>query len=124
MIKPTNRRKEQRRIRRWAKDHQEEIYEALGRFCNEEKCKTTDDLTIHHKEYKKGLKYVEILCNKCHRSFHDKEMKKKLLIICMKEINSFNESDKISDLKIWLQKKIDDIKVDIIPNLKIDGLPK
>lgn len=122
MIKPKDRKIRQRQIRNWAKKHKEEVYDVLGRVCN--KCGTADDLTIHHKEYEVGLEFLEILCQKCHRKFHDKETKKRLLMLTMDEIKKFSKSDSIMDLEKWLQERINNIKVKIIPNIKMDGFEK
>lgn len=127
MIKKTKRWKVQREIRRWANKHSEEVYEALGRICNNQKCRATDDLTIHHKEYKKGIEYLEILCNRCHKKFHKQETAKRLLIYAMEEIEEFqnlHDTDSIVKLKEWLNDKINKIPVDIIPDLQMDGFPK
>ena len=121
MINPKERKKIQRTVKRWATRNKEKVYDELGRFCNE--CKTSEDLSIHHKEYREGIKYLEVLCQKCHRDFHDKEMRKRLLIECLNEVKKF-KGYSVKDLKEWLKEKIDAIPVKVIPNLKIDGFEK
>ena len=121
MINKKIRHKTQRTIKRWAERHKEEIYDKLGRVCN--KCRVTEDLSIHHKEYKKDLKYLEILCQKCHRDFHEKETRKRLLIYCLEEVKKF-KGYSVKDLKEWLREKRDAIPVKIIPNIKMDGFEK
>ncbi|KKN69642.1 hypothetical protein LCGC14_0439450 [marine sediment metagenome] len=122
MIKPKPNKKLQRNVRNWARRHQEQVYEALGRFCKD--CKATDDLTIHHKEYKTGLEFLEVLCNRCHRSFHEKETRKRLLTYVLEEVEKFEKSDSVEDLKLWLIEKINKIPVKIIPNIILDGFEK
>ena len=122
MIKPSINQKFQRRVRNWGRKNRAKIYNALGEFCN--KCKATDDLTIHHNEYQIGLEFVEVLCHRCHKSFHVKETRKRLLTCVLEEVEEFDKGDSIEELKIWLIEKINKIPVKLIPHIKFDGFPK
>lgn len=117
-IEKTNRHKKHREIRKWAERHKEEIFEKLGKKCN--KCGTTEDLTIHHKQYETGIENLEILCNKHHREFHKLETKKRLLTIFLGDVCSFKGS--LEDYKKSLKERINKIPVDLIKGIKIDGL--
>lgn len=120
-IKKESRHKRHENIRKWAKKHSEEIYDLYECKCHN--CGTINHLTIHHKQYKIGLQYVELLCNDCHREFHRKELKKKLLIIYLKETEKYPEYLNLQEFKEILTAKIDSIRVDIIEDTPIDGLP-
>lgn len=126
MIEKISRHKKQRDIRQWANRHSEDVYKKLGRICND--CKSVENLTIHHKEYIKGIEYLEILCQTCHRSFHNKELKKRLLHCVLDEIENFEHifanSDSLIKFKEWILKRANKIPVKIIPNMKIDGFAK
>ena len=125
MIEKKKRWKVQRNIRKWANKNSEKVYDTLGRFCN--KCKTTESLSIHHKEYKPGIEFLEILCQRCHRNFHNLETKKRLLICTLDEIELFQEiktTDSLEKFREWLIRKIDAIPVKVIPDLEIDGFEK
>ena len=117
-IKRNSRQREQRSIRRWAKKHLEEIYRKLGQQCYD--CGTRESLTIHHKQYKIGYEFVEILCDKCHKKFHRFETQKRMLTIFLSDIEEF-EGD-IEKYKDNLRERIEEIKVDLIEGLIIDGL--
>ncbi len=118
-IKKLNRHKQHAQVRKWAKRHRDEIHEKFDNKCNQ--CDSIKDLTIHHKKYEIGMENVEILCNKCHRKFHKKELKKKLLIHTLEDTEKYGKGITMEKYIENLKKRIEDIKVDVI-FYKIDGL--
>jgi len=120
-IKKMQRHKKHRACRRWALEHQEEIMAKFENKCAD--CGRTNDLTIHHTKYENGFDNVKVLCNKCHRIFHIKELKKKLLMFVLDDLNKTN-IETLEEYKEDLTKRIDAIDVDVMFDLKeIDGLP-
>lgn len=130
MKRETNRHKYQKKIRAWAKENKELIFDTLGRKCA--KCPEIDinNLEIHHKEYKEGIEYVEVLCYKCHDEFHAKELRLRLMSMMKSnaersrdEFGAITIQDYIDGLNRQI-KKMEKEGIYIIENLKIDGLPK
>ena len=121
-------RKKQRNIRQWAKEHRKEIFDAFGHKCAI--CNKKKDIEIHHKEYKVGIEYLQLLCRKHHSEFHRKEFRLRLLDIMKrqaiksKEKNNTETIDQyIMDLEIEIQ-KLKSKGIYIIPNVITGGLPK
>ena len=120
-IKKLNKHRRHAQVRKWANKRREEIFNMFNNKCNN--CPATTELTIHHKEYKIGYEFVEVLCNKCHRKFHKKELKKKLILYFINELKKYNKKDSVEFVINRLQKQFDNILVQIIPETyKIDGL--
>lgn len=130
MKRQTNRHKFQRKIRLWAKENKEMIFDTLGRKCA--KCGDTEinNLEIHHKKYEEGIEHLEVLCFKCHDEFHAKELKLRLMSMMKK--NAEKSRDKYGAITIedYIEglaqqiKKMEEDGIYIIDNLRIDGLPK
>jgi len=120
MIKVTKRNAKHNEVRKWAKKKKKEIFERANNKCD--KCGTEEDLSIHHLEYKKGYEYLQVLCNRCHRRFHNKELQKKLQIYYYNELCRQNEDMSIKELKDELKQKIESNPLKIITPLKLDGI--
>lgn len=126
MIKKSNRFKEIAKIRRWATENKEEIFSKLGRKCTKCGEDNIEKITIHHQKYEKNMDCLRIWCNRCHREYHDLEMKKRLIHIMLSTVTSFkgeSKSDSIEDLKEFLRRRFEDVKVPMMEGVKIDGLP-
>lgn len=122
MIKKTSRQKWRNEVRRWALDKKEEIYNNFDNKCHI--CKLPHHLTIHHLEYKKEIKCVQVLCSKCHREYHNKELLKKLLLFILEDLKRYDDNTKIMEYKRDLQKRAESIEVNVLLDLKeLDGLP-
>lgn len=127
MKKDTLLKKTQKHVRRWGVKHKDMIFRELGQQCFYCGQNNVDKLEIHHKEYKIGTEYVEILCQKCHHEFHRKEFLKRLLMIMKKNAQKSSEKYGIKTLDEYiknLDKEINKIKVNIIPNVPLNGFPK
>lgn len=117
----TSKHKLHREIRKWADRNREEILERFENKCV--KCGATGKLTIHHKEYKEGFEFVEVLCGKCHREFHRRETRKKLLLIILKDIERYECSTLLGDYYGDVKERFDAIEINIVPDTEfIDGL--
>jgi len=119
MIEKTLKQREIRSIRKWARKHQEEVYNKLGRKCA--KCGSVTQLTIHHKQYEKDINCLEILCSKCHREFHKLELKKRILCMLVDKICDSDRTN-LKEFKEDLIKEIDDIPVEFIKGIRLDGI--
>jgi hypothetical protein len=124
MIHKSKFKKDHEKIRKWAKAHKEEIYAKYGKQC--QKCgeHNISKLTFHHKQYIIGLEYIEVLCNKCHREFHDLELRKKMLIFILHDFKSNNVSNDttVGQYKKELWERINKIPIEIASGLGFQGL--
>lgn len=117
-INKTIRQKEQRLVRKWGEKNRKEILDLFNNQCNQ--CKSKEELTIHHNQYKIGFDFVEVLCNKCHRRFHRLETKKRLLTLFLEDISKFKGT--IEEYRLNLRNRISQIPVELIKGIKVDGL--
>jgi len=124
MIHKSKFKREHEQVRKWAKSHKAEIFAAHGQQC--EKCgeHSLSKLTFHHKEYKIGVEYVQVLCNKCHRAFHDLELRKKMLIFILHDfkVNNVSNDITIGQYKKQLWERINTMPVEIATGLGFQGL--
>lgn len=120
----------QREVRRWAKQHKLEIFEHHGKSCKKCGWLNERDLEIHHKEYKIGIDYVEVLCHRCHDEFHKQEFRLKLMGLMLKNAEKSKNKFKVTTMEEYinnLNKEIQRFKDDgiyVVSNARIDGFPK
>jgi len=123
MIKKNNYRRVHDQVRKWGMRNKEEIFKAFNGKCAD--CDATENLTIHHLKYEIGIANVKVLCNDCHRKFHDLEMKKKMMIYLLGDFKRQNvpNSMTIGEYKHQLFERINSIPIEIVTGLRFDGIP-
>lgn len=122
-INQTEQRKVHDKARKWANAHKEQIYARAGNKC--EKCEAEINLTIHHLKYEIGMEHVQVLCNRCHRAYHDLEMKKKMMIYCLGDFkrNNIPNSMTVGEYKKLLWDRIEAIPIEIVTGKGFGGVP-
>lgn len=119
-IRKTERNRKHKQVRQWASKHKEQIYQNGDNKCVE--CKTSEDLTIHHKQYIVGYEFVELRCNKCHRNFHRRELRKRLLTVMLHDAKKYKDFVTLELYIKDLEHRIKQIPVEMIEGLDIEGL--
>lgn len=130
MKRRTNRHKFQRKIRLWAKENKEMIFNTLGRKCAKCGDKEMCNLEIHHKKYEEGIEHLEVLCFKCHDEFHTKELRLRLMVMMKKNAEKSRDKYRTVTIEDYIKglstqiKNMEEEGIYIIDDLIIDGLPK
>lgn len=61
---------EKKKIIAWSGHRKSQLFNERGEKC--ELCSNKEDLQLHHLKYIKDLKFIQILCKKCHTTTHVK----------------------------------------------------